>query len=127
MINLELAGIAPATIADLCTKGYQVKWRDNYGDSLVNYAEYVNSEAPAYTKWPCVSSSTSPNRWQEADLIPDWGGNHVQGNDPLTAAWPSPDTPYPWIVTWQLISPSGATVLEASYKSIVVSFFPESQ
>ena len=125
-LNLELAGIAPATIADLCTKGYQVKWFDNYGDSLAGRRDTYDPSVPAYTNWPCRSSTFSPNRWQEADLTPAWGGNQVPTNG-FTDKFISPDTPYPWIVTWQLISPSGGTVLEASYKSVVVSFFYESQ
>ena len=125
MLSLELVGVAPATIVDLCTKGYEVKWSDNYRDSLVSYAEFVDTEAPAFTRWPCVSSSTSPKRWQEADFVPVWGADQVPKNG-FTDKYVSPDTPFPWVVTWKLISPSGATVLEASYKSAVVSFIAQS-
>jgi hypothetical protein len=103
-VGLNVTGISGTTLQSLCSIGYTVQWSDNYGQNFtaMNLGWICNYQLVDVNS-PGVASET----------IPGPTTNYGLGVDG------------PWKITFQLISPSGQTVADASYQTTVVGCPPD--
>lgn len=103
-VELNVTGISGTTLQSLCSSGYTVQWSDNYGQNFTT----------KNLGWIC--------HYQLVD---------IDSPDVASETIPGPTTDYglgvdgPWKITFQLISPSGQTMADASYQTTVVGCPPD--
>jgi hypothetical protein len=92
-VALDLNGVTASTLEALCHEGYRSSWSDNTGDLFRKGAIWEEEKT-------CPFEHTTADGSPITSFDPPW----VHG---------------PWVVTWQLISPTGSVVVTAQYTTTI--------
>lgn len=94
ILALDLNGVTSATLDALCGEGYESTWSDNIGN-LISVGNWNGDKTCFLGMYNTAEGSPI------VDFYPPWAHG-------------------PWIVTWQLRSPSGLVVATAQYTTSLV-------